>query len=564
MNRFSYRLLSVPLFLFLASCMSLGLNFKHKTPKKPARLPDFTQKDSLLGFNNANRSCFDVKHYDIHISIDTDKKSISGKVTTRFDLIKPSDKIQIDLDPQFKIDSIKQGAQRLSFTRKATAITITLPSKEVSQLVTVYYQGKPVSAKRPPWEGGFVWKKDKNGKPFVSVACEGAGAQTWLPVKAWLGDEPDSMTMHLSIPKELVGVSNGNLISVEGKETVKVYTWQTSYMINPYNITFYVGDYKLMEQPYTCMDGEKMTLKFYALSENFTKAETHFLQTEKILKVYEALFGNYPWTKDGYKLVESPFAGMEHQTAIAYGNGYKNERNESYDYIILHETAHEWWGNAVSVADFSDVWIHEGMATYAEALYVEKTKGYEAYLNYVNWNSITVANKKPVIGPSGVYYWNYKDGDPYVKGAAMLHTLRNHLQNDTLFFAILKTFFKEQCYKTTSTKDFINLVNKMSAKDQTYFFDHYLYHRSSPLLLWNFDYDFTLEKDQLIFQFDRVNHDFTTPIEVEQGSHKFFIYPTNEIQFYTLPEGVTSPVKMNMRESYLEDGFKRLEKIKSK
>lgn len=564
MKRFFSALIILPALFFLASCMSLGLNFKHKTPKKPARLPKFTQKDSLLGYNNANRTCFDVRHYDICLTIDTDKKRISGKVSTRFDLVKESEKIQIDLDPQFKIDSIKQGFQKLSYSRQATAVIITLISKERSQAITVYYQGKPISAKRPPWEGGFVWKTDKNGKPFVSVACEGAGAQTWLPVKAWLGDEPDSVSIHLNVPANLLGASNGNFVSVEEKETRKIYSWQTSYLINPYNITFYVGDYKLIEQPYTCIDGEKMILKFYALSENFAKAETHFLQTQHILKVYEELFGKYPWAKDGYKLVESPFAGMEHQTAIAYGNGYKNERNENYDYIILHETAHEWWGNAVSVADFSDVWIHEGMATYAEALYVEKTKGYQAYLRYVDWTTITVGNKKPVIGPSGVYYWNYKDGDPYVKGAAMLHTLRNHLQNDTLFFSILKTFFKEQCYKITTTRDFIELVNKMSGKDQTYFFDLYLYHRNSPLLLWNFDYDFTLEKTQLIYQFDGVSHEFTTPIEVEQGTHKFIIYPGNEVQFYTLPEEATTPVKMNIKESYLEDGFKRLPKIKSK
>lgn len=550
----------------MASCMSIGLNFKNKTPVKASKLPRFTSKDSLLGYNNTFRNCFDVKHYDIHININTVKKSITGIVTTRFELLENLKKIQLDLDQRLSIDSIKQGTQQLSYSRNYTCVLVNLISEMKKQSISVYYHGKPLNATRPPWEGGFVWKEDKNKKPFVSVACEGTGAQIWLPVKAWLGDEPDSVTMHLTVPQDLVGVSNGNLISVHKNEQAveKTYSWQTSYQINPYNITFYVGDYKMIEEPYTCIDGEKMTLRYYVHPENYEKAKTHFSQTGKILTIYEDLFGKYPWPKDGYKLVESPFAGMEHQTAIAYGNGYKNEKRENFDYIILHESAHEWWGNAVSVADFSDVWIHEGMATYAEALYVEKTKGYKAYLDYMNLMYLFVMNRKPVIGPPGVYYWNYKDGDPYGKGAAMLHTLRNDINNDSLFFSILKTFFSNNCYKITDTKAFIALVNKMTGKNLDYFFDQYLYHRSSPRLLWNFDYDFELEKDQLIFQFEEVGPYFTTAIEVEQGGNKFYIYPTNEVQFFTLPHPASVPVVVNSKNSYIEDGYGKIKKVKSR
>ena len=544
--------------------MNLGFNFKNKTPEKPSRLPIFTVKDSLIGYNNEYRNCFDVKHYDIHLTINTTKKSITGFVTTRFELSNASKKIQLDLDAQMIIDSITQESKHIKFARRHTSVLVELISSNKMQKVTVYYHGKPLHAKNPPWEGGFVWKLDKYKKPFVSVACEGTGAKTWLPIKTYLGDEPDSVTMHLTIPRDLVAVSNGNLISIKEKGNEKTFSWQTSYLINPYNITFYVGDYKLITEPYTCIDGKKMSLNYYILSYNYKKAKTHFEQTKKILKVYEELFGTYPWPKDGYKLVESPFAGMEHQTAIAYGKGYKNEKNEDFDYIILHESAHEWWGNAVSVADFSDVWIHEGIATYAEALYVEKTKGYKAYLNYMFGTNVSILNKKPIVGPVGLYYWNYKDGDPYSKGAVVLHTLRNHLNDDTLFFSILKTFFKNYCYKTVDTKDFIALVNQMSGKDLNYFFDQYLYHRSSPHLLWNFDYDVELQKDQLIFKLDRVVVDFNTPIEVEQGGDIFYINPTNEVQFFTLPHPATTPVTMNVKDSYLENGFGKIKRVKSR
>lgn len=548
--------------LVLVSCLSHVINFKHKTPYKPAKLPVFTIKDSLIGFNNPYRSCYDVKHYDIHVTIHPVRKSIQGFVTSYLQLTNPSVIIQLDLDAHLVIDSVKQHTHTLKFTRQHTAVYVELNSSETDQAVTVYYHGKPAVARHPPWEGGFVWSRDKNKKPVVALACEGEGAKTWLPVKTYLGDEPDSVSMYLSVPKDMVGVSNGKLVSVSEDSAMKTFHWKTSYPINPYNITLYAGDYKSFEIPYTSVTGEKTTLTYYVLPYNYEKAKAHFVQTEKILNVYEELFGPYPWPKDGFKLVESPFAGMEHQTAIAYGNGYKNEKDQEFDYIILHETAHEWWGNAVSAADFSDIWIHEGFATYAEALYVEKTKGTQAYLRYMLWTMMTVMNKKPLIGPPGVYYWNYKDIDPYTKGSAVLHTLRNHINDDSLFFSLLRTFYKNSCYKITNTNEFITLANKMTGKNLNAFFDQYLYQRSSPYLLWNIDYNTELKCNQLIFKFDHCVSGFTTPIQVEQGGDTFYIHPTNELQLYMLPHSSNVPVKMNVKQSYLQNGYKKLARIK--
>jgi aminopeptidase N len=548
--------------LSLIICSCGVINFKYKTPETSSKYPIFTVKDSLKGYNSIFRSCYDVTHYDIDLAFDLEQKSIKGSVTTTLKLLQKSKTIQLDLDSQFKVDSIICNHKQLSFTRKFTAIYVDLDSDLVNQSVTVYYQGVPKVAKNAPWEGGFVWKKDKNNNPFVSVACEDDGSKTWLPIKMYLGDEPDSVTMHYTVPSNLTAISNGNLVSVKENLASKTFTWKTSYMINPYNITFYIGDYKLIETPYSCIDGEIMSLKYYVLSYNIEKAKLHFKQTEGILKTYEELFGKYPWPKDGYKLVESPFAGMEHQTAIAYGNGYKNERNENYDYIILHETAHEWWGNAVSVADFSDLWIHEGIATYAEALYIEKTKGHQAYIDYTYWSSIQVLNKKPVVGPRDVYYSNYKDGDIYNKGAVMLHTLRNHLNNDTAFFSILKTFFKMYCYKTVSTQDFILLANKISGQDLNWFFNQYLFRRESPYLKWNFEYNENTGLDVIIFQFERVSDDFSLQIAVEQGKQKFMISPKKKLLFVTLPSPASIPVSINYNNSYIQDGFKKVKLIK--
>ena len=549
-------------FLSFIICGCGVINFKYKTPETPSKYAVFTIKDTLKGYNSSFRSCFDVTYYDIDLVFDLKQKSIKGSVTTSFNLLQKSKSIQLDLDSQFEIDSITQNQKQLSFTRKFTAIFVNLNSESNRQSVTVFYHGVPKAAKKAPWEGGFVWKKDKNNNPFVSVACEDDGSKTWLPIKMYLGDEPDSVTMHYTVPNNLTAISNGNLVSVKENLNSKTFTWKTSYLINPYNITFYIGDYKLIETPYSCIDGEIMSLKYYVLPYNLEKAKLHFKQTEGILKTYEELFGKYPWPKDGYKLVESPFAGMEHQTAIAYGNGFKNDKNENYDYIILHETAHEWWGNAVSVADFSDLWIHEGIATYAEALYVEKTKGYKAYIDYTFWSSIQVMNKKPVVGPKDVYYSNYKDGDIYNKGAVMLHTLRNHLNNDTLFFLILKTFFKTYCYKTATTQNFISLANSISGQDLNWFFNQYLFRRESPYLKWNFDYNENTGLDVIIFQFDRVSDDFSLQIAVEQGKNKFFISPKTKLQFVTLPSPASIPVSINYNNSYVQDGFKKVKRIK--
>lgn len=538
--------------LFFSSCLKLGLNFNYITPKKASKLPKFTLKDSLKGSLNFSRACFDVYYYDINVKIDPVLKTISGEVSTFFTMKKKSKQIQLDLDPQFKIEKIELGNVPLTFTRKNTAILIENDFENDEEYsIKITYTGKPKVAKRPPWEGGVVWKKDKSGKAWCSVACENEGSWAWLPIKGYLGDEADSIRTHFTVPSGLQCISNG-IFSGEEKvdEKWNKFNWKVSYPINPYNITFYIGTFEKIQMPYTTADKQQVNLDFYVLPINLEKAKEHFKQTEGILKTYEELFGPYPWPKDGFKLVESPFAGMEHQSAIAYGNGYKNEKGEPFDYIILHESAHEWWGNAVSVSDFSDIWIHEGIASFAEALYIEKTQGKKAYYEYIWWQGVTVMNKKPVILPPQVYYWNYKDGDVYVKGSVIMNTLRNLIANDSIFLSALKEFNVLYRYKNVNSADFFNFFQKKTKKDLSLFIEHYFYKRESPLLVWNFTTGINGE-DVFVCFFERTNRELTIPVTIEQNGKKYTIDVNGkEKSILKLPD--TTPISVNTNWNYLQ------------
>lgn len=540
--------------IFFSSCLRLGINPDFKTPKKAAKLPQFTIKDSLKGSLTPGRACYDVNYYDINVKIDPDKKIISGFVSTYFTVTKKTVFIQIDLAPQFQISRVEENGKPLYYSRNHTAILIkpeTDYEPNEKHVIKVIYSGEPKIAKDPPWKGGFVWKKDKSGKHWCAVACEGEGAWSWLPIKGYLGDEPDSIETHFTVPSNLQCVSNGILTgtdAIDGNWTC--FSRKVHYPINPYNITYYIGDFKKIEMPYVTADKIEMSLEFFVLEANYEKAKEHFKQTTTILKVYEECFGPYPWPKDGYRLIESPYAGMEHQSAIAYGNGYKNTYKEDFDDIILHETAHEWWGNAVSVSDFSDIWIHEGLASYAEALYIEKTKGYKPYVDYVWGQGMFTFNKSPLILPKGVFYWNYKDGDVYMKGSAAIHTLRNIFDDDYFFLKALREFNMENRYKNVSTVDFFTFMKTKTKENLDPFIRQYFYKRESPLLCWNFTTD-SDGKDIFVCFFERVGSDFAMPVTIEQNGRRYKVMAGGREKAYIkLPNSENISVNSNM--SYFE------------
>jgi aminopeptidase N len=364
------------------------------------------------------------------------------------------------------------------------------------------------------------------------------------------------MQMSFTIPKGLSCVSNGHLIdSIPGKDNT-TFRWKVTYPINSYDATFYIGDFDHFSIPFQGID-TTFNLDFYVLPYNLDTARSQFKQAVDILHFYEDTYGPYPWPRDGYKLVESPFEGMEHQSAIAYGNGFKTYYG-LFDYIILHESAHEWWGNSVTVPDYAEVWIHEGFATYSEALYLEHIRDHQSYLNYLRFYAMLIQNKKPVVGPHDVNFWDYHDTDIYMKGALTLHTLRNTINNDSLFFDILKTFYLTHRYKFAVTQDFIQLVNEKTGKDYTAFFNQYLYNRKCPVLLWEYSYNLDKQCNELYYKWSDAVEGFSIPIEVKTDSKTFLIRPTNKLQKSELP--VDLNITMNTEGSYIAK--KRTHKFK--
>ena len=464
-----------------------GNSYAGGNPKKSKKYPKFTHADSLHGYLSSYRSCFDVQFYDIDIEINPEKKTIQGNVNTIFKYCQEQTVLQIDLSAILSIDSIcLNGKKCAKYSREYNAVFVTLPEKLTigsEYSLQCWYHGKPMEAVRPPWEGGMVWKTSESGKPWFGVTCETLGASCWMPCKDHLSDEPDrGMRMKVTVPKDLMIVSNGVLQSHETIEDKEVWTWQTNYTINSYNITFYGGDFVHFSEEYHGLE-DTFPLDFYVLPDDLEKAKVSFSQTKDVIAAYEDFFGPYPWGKENFKLVESPYEGMEHQTAIAYGNGFKNSRF-NFDYIIVHEAAHEWWGNAVSVDDYADVFMHEGFAMYAEFLYVERLYNKKESDRYARIWSASMKNIRPVVGPRDVNFWDYHDIDPYVKGAWLLKGLRYVMDNDSLFFDIIKTYNISRRYKIVTVKDFTNYVNEKTGKDYSWYFNQYLYSEKQPMLEW--------------------------------------------------------------------------------
>ena len=512
---------------FISACSVVGVHFKLHNPKRAGKYPELTKQLTLLGDQDSRfRSCYDVIHYDLNFSFGDqldDKTPIEGWTIMTAIALEDCDTIQIDLHENMELLSVVQithysldyeETADAKYYREAGAVFVILAKPRVQSLefkIKVHYKGVPPSAKRPPWRGGFVRKKDDLDNPWWGVACQSEGASMWWACKDVVNDEPLSATVSFFVPNGLTAVSNGQLDYHETYEGGQEYwRWKITYPINLYNITFYIGKYKLLHDTYTSkVTGDTLALNHYVLEQHYDKAKEHFKQLKDHLAFYEDVFGPYPFYGDGFKLVESPYAGMEHQTAIAYGNKFRNNYY-GFDYIILHETAHEWWGNSLTAYDLAEGWLHEGFATYAECLYVERTKGYGAYLQYLKNYKWTIINRRPLVGVYGLRYFNYKDGDIYTKGAWTLHTLRTTINNDSVFFDIIKTFATRYMYKNVTTKDFISVVNEKTGKDYNWFFDQYTYNRFVPELEYykdgnNFYYS---------WNGDYTNSDFHMPVVV--------------------------------------------------
>ncbi|MBS1231282.1 MAG: aminopeptidase [Bacteroidetes bacterium] len=474
--------------LILNSCAIIRFPEFGKVPKNPGSYPKFSEKDYLIGKLDEDRAGYDVTFYDLDLNLDPDNKKLGGVVNIHFRAQAELSKIRIDLYENLDIISLKMSGRDIPFSRNDRAVIASLPEPLVigrDYILNVGYNGKPTSAKNPPWSGGVVWEKDEEDNPWIGVTCETEGGSIWFPCKDHLSDEPDSVRLTMTVPAGLQVVSNGKMQShtlAAGRET---FTWSTGYPVNIYNVTFYAGKFAHFSDTMLTPQGI-LNLDYYVLPQNLEKAKKQFVQVKDIINLYVRSFGPYPWINDGFRLVEAPFEGMEHQTAIAYGSSFSNRAWLGGDYVIIHEAAHEWWGNAISVSDFGDIWLQEGFATYSEMLFAEHKMGYDNSLLYARYFIAgSIRNKFPVMGPLNVSYWNNRDNDVYNKGAMVLHTIRNILNDSTLFFDILQTFYREHAASShVTTADFLEVVERKTGKDWDKFFETYLYRREVPVLYW--------------------------------------------------------------------------------
>jgi len=460
--------------------------------QQAADVSPLTRAQVLLGEYGRYRANNDLLYYHLDVRLDPDKKFLSGTNTIRFRMLSDDNRIQIDLHPALNVDSIMLGHTALKYTREERAVFIDFPEplkKGGAVSIDFYYSGTPAETGRGG--GGVTFRKDANGKHFINTVCEGTGSSTWWPSKDQWRDEVDSADISVAVPNGLTDVSNG--VFVGKKDLGDGYTrwdWAVRSPINSYNVSMNIGDYVHFTDTY-----KDMTLNFYVLSDSLAKAQAQFSQAKGMLGAYEHYFGEYPFKKDGYKLVEASNAGMEHQSAVTYGNGFTNGYggrdwtgvgiSPRFDFIIIHESGHEWFGNAVSAADRSDMWIHEGWTTYLENLYVEYTYGYADALKYVNGYKTKVQNRQPIIPPGGMM--RTPPQDMYFKGALMLNTLRNVVNDDARWFTLLHDLFQHFKYQNITTEQLVQYFNQQTGKNLTPIFDQYLRHTALPTLELKFD-----------------------------------------------------------------------------
>lgn len=484
----------------------------------------FSHQERLRGTLSKLRSCYDVKFYDLNLRVNPEEKSITGFNIITYQVVSDFDKIQIDLFENLKIDGISllngDNLIELDFKRDGNAVFIDFPStqkKGESYRIMINYHGKPRVALRPPWDGGFSWEKDDKGRDWIGVSCEGLGASVWWPNKDHLSDEPDSMRVYCEVPKDLTCVVNGNLRKkkrnnvfnhLEGAEQYMGYEWLISYPINNYNVTLNIAHYDHFQEGYFAKDGQRMDLDYYVLDYNLEAAKEHFKQVKPMLECYEQLFGKYPFWNDGYALVETSYWGMEHQSAVAYGNKYKNN-NFDFDFIIIHESGHEYFGNSISVSDHAEMWVHESFCTYAESLYLECSQDKKTAIRYLMEQKSKIGNQMPILGVMNVNYQAWEDADMYYKGAWMLHTIRSVVDNDELWYKTMYDFNQEFLIKNVSTAEVIEFFNKKTGKDLTTIFHQYLKHLRPPKLLYRF------EAKQLFYKWDADVEGFEMPVLVK-------------------------------------------------
>jgi aminopeptidase N len=497
----------------------------------------YIREDSLKGSITPERAWWDLKHYDLHVDVDIENKYFRGKNTILYQAVADGQVMQIDLQAPMRITNVLQSDLATEITKDGDdtyLIKLAEPIKK-GQLsaITIYFEGKPQIAPRAPWDGGVTWSKDKEGKPFVATANQGVGASIWWPCKDHMADEVDSLDITVTVPDGLWDVSNGRLTDMKiNQDGSRTTSWSVKNPINNYGVNINIGNYVSWKDVY---QGEKgpLDVSFYVLPENLEKAKIQFKDAYRTLEAFEYWFGPYPFYEDGYKLVEVPYLGMEHQSSVTYGNGFKNGYKGTdlsgtgwglkWDFIIVHESGHEWFANNITDKDKADMWIHESFTNYSENLFVEYFYGKEAGAEYVIGTRAKIENKNPIIADYEVNQSG--DIDIYYKGGNMLHTLRQWINDDVLWREILRGLNKDFYHQTVTTKQIEDYIAAKSKLGLKVFFDQYLRSTDIPKLEWR------NKRNKIKYRYTNTKEGFNLPLKVNIDTEpSVLIWPSEKWQ----------------------------------
>jgi aminopeptidase N len=511
----------------------------------------FSRADTLRGSDGPGRAWWDATFYDLRVAVNPVDSTIRGSNAITYRVLRPAKEMQIDLQVPMQLDSVVQNGRSLAFRRDSNAFFITLVAPQTAgarNKITAYYHGKPRAAINPPWDGGFIWRTDSLGNRWIATANEGLGASVWWPNKDFGADEPDSQRVAITVPDPMRNISNGRLRNtVKNADGTTTFEYFVADPINNYNISVNAGSYGHFSETFNGERG-KLTMDYYPLAYHVDTAKKQFKQAESVLKCFEHWFGPYPWYKDGFKLIETPHLGMEHQSAVAYGNGFRNGyrgRDLSgtgwgmkWDFIIAHETAHEWWGNNISMRDAADMWIHESFANYAEGLYTECLDGKQAGAEYIVGSRRNIRNDSPIIGTYGVN--NEGSGDMYYKGGSMLHTMRQLVDNDEKWRAMLRGLNQNFWHQTVTSAQVQAYINKALGMDFTKVFDQYLTTTKIPTL------EYKIENDRLSYRWTNVVPGFAMPVRAAVGDRAMeLLRPITEWKTFSGAVAATDTVKVD-------------------
>lgn len=517
----------------------------------PKRDIDSEQQNIFRGTITPERAWWDLRHYHLDISVDPKSKSISGTNTMKYKVLSEKKRLQIELQPPMQLTKVIQNKKELAVEQLGYSYFITLnEQQEIAQeyQLIMHFSGIPQEAVKAPWDGGITWKKDQNGNDFIASSCQGLGASIWWPNKDHAYDEPDNGALiSVEVPEHLMDISNGRLIKVEHnkQQKTKTYHWQVVNPINNYGININIGDYVHLDESYQGESGQ-LDMDYYVLRNNLDKAKIQFKDAKRTLAAFEYWFGPYPFYQDSFKLVEAPYLGMEHQSSVTYGNGYQNgylgrDRSQTgagmlFDFIIVHETGHEWFANNITHNDIADMWIHESFTSYSESLFLEYHYTKETAFEYVRGQRLNIQNKSNIIGEYGVH----KEGssDMYDKGANMLHTIRQIINNDETWRSILRGLNETFYHGIADGVQVEKYISEQSGIDLRKVFDQYLRDIRIPTL------EYFVKNNQIKYRWGNVIDGFNMPVRIFINGAATWLSPTPSWQTLDLAdEQVQSPSK---------------------